>query len=298
MKRQWSRMLIQHFVPNVGTLVLVALMLFGYHVWAAEYVSSPASAPSSFTLLPYQGTLTTAQGTPLNGTVEMTFRIYNVPTGGTPLWSEAHTGSNAVPVHDGLFHLFLGSLVPFPSTLWDADTLYLGIQIGDDAEMTPREVIGAVPLAHMAFTVPDGSISTQKIADESITTVHFASSDVKFVLSGDDQWHDDPDLHITANFAGGGVLIEMSSPGTWSDTERKAIDARLLIDGVQVATARNAYVFSASGWNESQTSITWFQELSPGTHTIQVQWRAMAGINRAWIGSRSTRTLTVLELKR
>ena len=81
-------------------------------------------------------------------------------TGGTALWTEAHTGGNAVPVDAGLFNVLLGSLTPIPSSVWDNDTLYLGVQVSNDAEMMPREVVGAVPVAGMALTVPDGSVES------------------------------------------------------------------------------------------------------------------------------------------
>lgn len=155
MKNRILDLLRHHFVPNVGTVLAVALLLFVYQSWAAPQDMAPASpvlAASTAALsgstpgtISYQGTLTTAMGEPLNGTVAMTFRLYSVPTGGSALWTETRTGSNAVPVSNGLFHVQLGSLTPISSEIWENEDLYLGITIGSDSEMSPREQVGDVP---------------------------------------------------------------------------------------------------------------------------------------------------------
>jgi hypothetical protein len=45
----------------------------------------------------------------------------------------------------------------------------LGITVGTDDEMAPRVQLGSVPFAVQALTVPDGSVSTAKIADGAVT---------------------------------------------------------------------------------------------------------------------------------
>ena len=157
-----SRRFLRWLMPNAGTLVLVALLLCAYHAWAAPSIAPQADAAVSGVntgLLSYQGYLTDAGDTPLDGEVGITFRLYSVPTGGTALWTEAHTGGNAVPVSEGLLNVMLGSLTPIPSSVWSNDMLYLGVQVGDDAEMMPREVVGNVPTA---LTVPDGAITQEQ----------------------------------------------------------------------------------------------------------------------------------------
>jgi hypothetical protein len=164
-ERWVSRCFSRQVLLNVGTLVAVALMLGAYHAWAAPGPApQPQAASNASTgLLSYQGYLTDAGGEPLHGDVDVTFRLYSVLTEGTALWTEAHTGENAVPVTDGLFNVMLGSLTPIPDDVWSSGARYLGIQIGDDAEMTPREMIGNVPTA---LTVPDGSISSSKLGSD------------------------------------------------------------------------------------------------------------------------------------
>jgi len=88
-------------------------------------------------LLNYQGRLTDSGGSPLTGSYNILFSIYNVPTGGSALWSETQT----VSVSEGLFSVSLGSFtalnLPFDADYW------LGIKVGADAEMTPRQRLTA-----------------------------------------------------------------------------------------------------------------------------------------------------------
>lgn len=288
-KEFWKR-IGRQFVPNAGTIVIVVLFLVAQQAGALDFLASPAGTGT--TTISYQGRLADSVGDPVNDTVGMTFRIYNVATGGSPLWTETYAG---VQVSDGLFHVLLGSTAPLPESLFaDNDTLYLGITVGIDSEMTPREQLASAP---WAISVPDGSITTAKLAESSVTDVYFSSSGTSLELQEDNQWHDDPALSVTADFSGGEVLILLDSPGTWCNTGGRAIDTRILVDGVSVAHARTSFQTSA-GYSERQTSINWFQALTPGTHTIKVQWQAETGIDIAVAGAASTRTLTVLELKR
>lgn len=157
--------LIPYLVPNLGTVLLVALALVIQRAWAAP--ESPAAPNLSPGVMAYQGYLTNAAGTPLTGNVNLTFRLYTVASGGTALWTEAHTSANAVPVNNGVFHTLLGSLVPIPSSAWNNPSLYLGVQAGADAEMTPRQPLGAVPVALQAgtaLTVPDAALGSRHFA--------------------------------------------------------------------------------------------------------------------------------------
>ena len=57
-------------------------------------------------LINYQGVLTDAGGQPINGTHDLTFKIYPDSAVSAPAyWTEAHTG---VQFDNGLFHVILG----------------------------------------------------------------------------------------------------------------------------------------------------------------------------------------------
>jgi hypothetical protein len=121
---------------------------------------SQAAVPQN---LSYQGQLTSAAGTPVNNTVNITFRLYSALTGGTQLWSE----TQSVAVNNGLFNAELGKAnqlnLPF-------DTPYfLGIQVGTDAEMQPRQALSSVGSALQA-----GAAATLNCTG-CITAAHLAS---------------------------------------------------------------------------------------------------------------------------
>ena len=167
---RWLRWMGRQMVPNIGTLLMVVVLLLTIPSLAAPLLAPSATSTSTIS---YQGRLADAEGNPLTDTYPMVFRIYDVPTGGVPLWTEHWDGGNSVKVSDGLFNVMLGSI---DNTLAPAieghDELYLGIAVSPDSEMEPRVQLGSVPFSMQAMTVPDGSITTAKIASEAITTTH------------------------------------------------------------------------------------------------------------------------------
>ncbi len=103
--------------------------------------------------IPFTGVLNDTRGRPITGSRDMVFRIYDAPTGGTVLWEGKYTSANgnAVSFDDGSFSVMLGSGAGNAITLdFNSDTYYLGVTIGSDSEMTPRERMGAVGYAFNA----------------------------------------------------------------------------------------------------------------------------------------------------
>lgn len=157
-------------LPHPGTL-LTMLVLFGAFLFiqnaSAGQLSAPNTITSSTTTISYQGRLADSNSNPITTNVAMQFHLYSSNIGGAPLWSETQA---AVPVENGLFHVLLGSVNPVQiSTLASNSTLWLGITVGADSEMTPREQIASAPYAMMASSVLDGSITNSKIADGAVT---------------------------------------------------------------------------------------------------------------------------------
>ena len=111
----------------------------------------------------YQGLLTDGAGTPVaDGPYDLTFKLYNVPSGGGVLWSETQ---NAVSVARGIFSVNLGSItelaLPFDQPYW------LGVSIGVDAELVPRTPLASSPYAlNVRTPLPANSVGAQTIIDE------------------------------------------------------------------------------------------------------------------------------------
>jgi hypothetical protein len=100
-----------------------------------------AAAPPA--TLGYQGRLASAGGIPVSATLSITFRLYDVPSGGSALWTETQP---AVDVDGGNLAVELGSVTPLPSSIWGRQ-LYLGVQVAGDSEMLPRPALTASPYA-------------------------------------------------------------------------------------------------------------------------------------------------------
>ena len=112
-------------------ILLCLIILCTASVWSA--------APTSIN---FQGLLTDSSGTPLgDGSYSVLFLIYDVPTGGSALWSE----SKSVDLVDGLFTTNLGSVTPLNASVFDSSPRYLGVQVGANPELLPRTLLVSVP---------------------------------------------------------------------------------------------------------------------------------------------------------
>lgn len=113
-------------------------------------------------MINYQGTLTTSGGTAVaNGNYSIEFKIYDVASGGTALWTEKwDTTTSQITVVGGNFNAMLGFLNPIPASFFaDHPVAYLGIKVGTDSEMLPRQQITSVGYAFTAGNgVPKGGI--------------------------------------------------------------------------------------------------------------------------------------------
>jgi len=99
-------------------------------------------------VVPIQGRLTDASGNPLNGNYSIIASIYDVAAGGVARCTDTDT----VAVTNGLFSMNMDHCT---ASNINGDQLYLGIKVGTDPEMTPRQPIYAVPYA---WTVRPGAI--------------------------------------------------------------------------------------------------------------------------------------------
>jgi len=96
-------------------------------------------------LINYQGKLVDSTGTPITGTKTITFKIYDVSSGGTPLWQE----TQSVIVDKGVFNILLGSSSDLGQLSFDVP-YHLSIQVAGDAEMAPRQKISSAGYAFKA----------------------------------------------------------------------------------------------------------------------------------------------------
>lgn len=113
-------------------------------------------------MINYSGSLTDTGGTPVaNGNYNIEFKIYDVASGGASLWSEKwDTTTSQITVVGGIFNVMLGFKDPIPAGFFaDHPVTYLGIKVGTDSEMLPRQQITSVGYAFTAGNgVPKGGV--------------------------------------------------------------------------------------------------------------------------------------------
>ncbi len=135
--------------------LLVLVMIFTASLLAVEVPN----------IINFQGYLSNA-GTPLDGSFELTFKIYDVPTAGTELWTETRT----FDVTDGYYSILLGEATPIDIAF--SGNIWIGVQITGQSEMSPRYQIASMPYAYVAKfadSVADNSIDSAKIENGSIS---------------------------------------------------------------------------------------------------------------------------------
>jgi Chaperone of endosialidase len=114
-------------------------------------------------LINYQGRLTDSDSAPVaDGDYMVMFTIYD--EGGTNLWSSDWQDVSAM---SGLINYILGSAVPIPKSVFDYSSLYLGITVDPDPEMSPRTRLTSSPSAAVAYNLAGSNVETS----EGILTV-------------------------------------------------------------------------------------------------------------------------------
>ena len=151
-------------------IIILSILIIGFAVTVSADVSP---------MINYQGKLMQPSGAPVpDGTYNLQFAIYNVPTSGTALWSEVNPN---VQVKGGLFAVLLGSISPIGQSDFSDQNRWFGVKVSTDPEMTPRQQIAWSAYAirsSVAGTVDDGAITTGKLADGTVTTAKLATSAV------------------------------------------------------------------------------------------------------------------------
>ena len=147
-KKKERRIVGVGVIAAIGLLAFAILLAFAAsgsggeaaierNVEGSEGLAVTASTVT--TGISYQGMLTDSGGNPLSGTYTMTFKLYNVSSGGTALDTDTHS----VEVENGLFN----TNIDFAQSYFDGRALWLGITVGTDSEMTSRQELRPVPYA-------------------------------------------------------------------------------------------------------------------------------------------------------
>jgi hypothetical protein len=122
----------------------------------------------------FQGYLTDDLGNPVSDNdYGMVFSIYAAAEGGSAMWWEEQT----VALTNGVFNVQIGQDPagnPFPQDLFDAQR-WLGVTVGADAEMSPRQPLTSVPFAIQAGGTFAGAVTDIMLADDAVTETKVAA---------------------------------------------------------------------------------------------------------------------------
>ncbi|MGH9886842.1 MAG: hypothetical protein ACREBE_15030, partial [bacterium] len=138
-----------------------------------------AAAGAVPTTINFTGRLTTSAG-PVTGAVNLTLKLYDVPSGGTPLWIEDHDNVGAV---NGLVYADAGALTTLDEHVLDGRRLYLEISVGTET-LAPRLAINSVPYAVRAGVCTSADLLGASIGPGNVVTSVSGANGVTAVKSG------------------------------------------------------------------------------------------------------------------
>lgn len=206
--------------------------------------------------IPVQGRITDAGGNPIDGTHQISVRIYEVPTGGSPRCST----TASLNLTHGLFTLN----VLCPSSVFIGTELYAGVSVDSDPEMTPRLTIYPVPYA---MSLKPGAIITNATSGQRALEV---KSDVGGGAAGAALWVENrstangigewvkargTDATLVIENSGSGPLLKAFGGDGGEDelfigndgTFQNKADSYIFVPGIEVKSTSAGAVFNYDG---------------------------------------------------
>ncbi len=198
--------------PKFAASALAALLLL------ALVLSLGAQVPP---LLSYQGSLT-AGGTNFNGMAQFKFALIN-SNGTVSFWSNDNSSSGgsepsqpvSLPVTQGLFNVMLGdatlsNMQPIASSVFTNPGVLLRIWVSSGTNafqlLTPDQRLSSVGYAMFAANIPDGTVTSAKLAPGAVSTANIASGSITGVQMA-------PNSISSANLAFGAVTSSKLAAG-------------------------------------------------------------------------------------
>lgn len=156
------------WIVAVGVVIILALAGGGLAVSLGRAqapepprgLQSPELPQVTSNFIPVQGRLTDASGIPLDGDYQLTFRLYDTSSSVTALCEDTRVAT----VEQGLFQTYMLAT----GCSIDGRQLYLGIEVGEDGEMSPRRYIDNVPYA---WSLRPGALISGTLGNNAIVDI-------------------------------------------------------------------------------------------------------------------------------
>jgi len=188
-------------------------------------------------VMSYQGVLKDPTGACVpDGNYDLSFRLYDTATAGTPVWSEGQTVSTV----DGIFNVILGSVTPMG--LGFSEQLWLEIAVGTGGALYPRTKLTTSPYAFRAAVA------------ESL--VGGAVADADWLYSGDDIYRLDGDVGVGTSSPAAKLHVDVGAE-TAGRFESSGIGSTMTLDVENTAgnAARFTVGLPATSYPGSPTAV-------------------------------------------
>ncbi len=187
----------------------------------------------------YQGRLLDAAGTPVQGTVDLRFAVFEALNTTTPLWCE----NQRIGLSDGYYAVQLGTGAICPSSgqigaAFSGGERYLEIAVNGSV-LSPRQQVGAVPYALSAQTAQNVSggiihaVGPAASAGKGTVTVFAGDSKVQVVVAG-------ADATSAAEVLVGDLITIDGTTNRVASVDGKGPSYTLTVDGSWPANKANA----------------------------------------------------------
>ncbi len=244
------------FKTSFSVIAVAVLVLAGSLLAAPD----AQAAPGINQTINFQGKLANPNGTNLaNGTYSVVFALYTASSGGSPIWTETQN----VTTTAGLFRISLGSVDTLSGVNFNQDSLYLGMTVESDSEMSPRLQFSAVPYAFNAKQVNGLSVTNNGGNSLNIAANKGLTVSNTLTLTGVDS--------SSINFGSGGTVCYTDASCVTADSLdfSHLADSMSLDVSTSINLGSNNLSLAGTGQvNFAHTGLTTFAgDVSIGTHT-------------------------------
>ena len=238
------------FIFLVGSFILLFKSL---QTGNPTHVPIIGSTQDGKRYLTFTGKFLDSLGNPISSKMDAIFKLYTEPAGGNAIYTSSCIGENGeiTPDVNGNVRLLLGSDCdgkPIPGDLFfDNPNLYLGIALGSDNEMEPRQHIPNVGYAKNSDTVQGLNIGNQSL------TVPYINENGDLLVGA-------PRSGIRSTF--------QSSNFSISSAETVTIESADIGDVILQATESGTIKLRTGGFSDSYTRLTINNEGNIGIGTL------------------------------